>query len=184
MNLGKVRTLHRGLGISIACFLFVQAVAGLLMSVGMLASVEMSPWYNVLYFIHADWNPAGSIYRVVLGLGTAVQGVLGMIIFLSLYRFKKKKDTLFRSADQPYPERKEVRMHALSFAADIGPLFRDSDIKAMKPMGIDLSSYADVKKRAHDIYARLIAKEMPCDGGWGEDRMGKFKQWVDGGMLP
>jgi hypothetical protein len=184
MNLGKVRTLHRGLGISIACFLFVQAVAGVLMSVGMLASVEMSPRYNVLYFIHADWNPAGSIYRVILGLGTGLQGVLGMIIFLSLFRFKKKKDMLFRSTDQPYLERKEVPMRALSFAAEIGPLFRDSDIEAMKPMGIDLSSYEDVKKRVLDIYARITAKEMPCDGAWSEDRIRKFKQWMEGGMLP
>ena len=56
MNLKKVRISHRRLGISIAFFLFVQAIAGMLMSVGRLASVEMSPPYNVLYFIHADWD--------------------------------------------------------------------------------------------------------------------------------
>jgi len=76
-----VRTLHRRLGISIACFLFAQVVAGMLMSAGRLASVEMSPPYNVLYFIHADWDPLGSIYRIVLGLATVLQGVLGKLHF-------------------------------------------------------------------------------------------------------
>ena len=38
---------------------------------------------------------------------------------------------------------------ALSFAADIRPLFRDDpDVEVMKPFGLDLSSYADVKAQA------------------------------------
>ena len=75
-------------------------------------------------------------------------------------------------------------MNALSFATDIRPLFRDKDIKAMKPVGIDLSSYADVKKRAQDIYARLSAKGMPCDQPWSDSHLQMLKEWMQGGMAP
>lgn len=75
-------------------------------------------------------------------------------------------------------------MRTPSFAADIRPLFRDSDIKAMKPNGIDLSSYEDVKKRAQDIYARLSAKEMPCDKAWSDSHVEKLKEWIKSGMGP
>ncbi len=75
-------------------------------------------------------------------------------------------------------------MGAFSFATDIRPLFRDKDIKAMKPNGIDLSSYEDVKKRVQDIYARLSAKEMPCDEPWSENNVQRFKEWMESGMDP
>ena len=75
-------------------------------------------------------------------------------------------------------------MGAFSFATDIRPLFRDKDINAMKAIGIDLSSYEDVKKRARDIYGRLSAKKMPCDGPWSENNVQKFKEWMEGGMEP
>lgn len=80
--------------------------------------------------------------------------------------------------------KKEVPMGALSFAADIRPLFRDKDTNAMKAFGIGLSSYEDVKKRAQHIYARLSAKEMPCDGPWGENNVQKLKEWMESGMEP
>ncbi len=185
MNSVKVRTIHRCLGISIAFFLFVQAIAGMLMSIGRLASIDTSPLYNILYSIHADWDPSGSIYRVILGLATAMQGVLGIMIFLSLYRLKKKKETSFPSPDQPVPLKKEGPVRALSFAADIRPLFRPHDINSMKEYkGIDLSSYEDVKRRAQAIYGRLSAKTMPCDGPWSDDSVQKFKEWMEGGMEP
>ncbi len=75
-------------------------------------------------------------------------------------------------------------MGALSFAADIRPLFREEDIEAMKPNGVDLSSYEGVKKRAQDIYARLFAKEMPCDGSWSAENIKRFKEWMESGMEP
>jgi hypothetical protein len=75
-------------------------------------------------------------------------------------------------------------MGTLSFAADIRPLFRDKDIAAMKPAGLDLSSYEDVKKRAQDIYARLSAKEMPCDQPWSDSHVQKLKEWMQSGMNP
>ncbi len=178
----KVRTIHRRLGISIAFFLFVQAIAGMLMSIGKLASVDTSPLYNILYSVHADWDPWGSIYRVVLGLATAMQAVLGIIIFRGQFRSKRKKDTPLLSPDQPLE--KEVSITTLSFAAHIRPLFRPFDVESMKPAGLDLSSYEEVKRHAQAIYARISAKQMPCDGSWSDSQIQKFKEWMEGAMEP
>jgi hypothetical protein len=74
---------------------------------------------------------------------------------------------------------------ALSFATDIRPLFRDTpDVDAMKPMGLDLSSYQDVKQQAAAIYARLEDGSMPCDGAWPEEQLALFKRWMDEGTAP
>ena len=74
---------------------------------------------------------------------------------------------------------------ALSFAADIRPLFRDEpDVAAMKGFGMDLSSYDDVKTHAAAIYERLEDGSMPCDGEWPKEQVAKFKQWMDDGMMP
>lgn len=74
---------------------------------------------------------------------------------------------------------------ALSFAKDIRPLFRDTpDVDAMKPMGLDLSSYDDVKAKASGIHARLKDGSMPCDGEWPEAQVSLFKRWIDEGMAP
>jgi hypothetical protein len=74
---------------------------------------------------------------------------------------------------------------ALSFAADIRPLFRESpDIDAMKSFGLDLSSYEDVKTSAEAIYTRLEDGSMPCDDPWPKEQVARFKQWMDDGMQP
>ena len=74
---------------------------------------------------------------------------------------------------------------ALSFANDIRPLFRDEpDVKAMKRMGLDLSSYEQVKSQAQGIYARLENGTMPCDDPWPKDRVETFKRWIDEGTNP
>ena len=74
---------------------------------------------------------------------------------------------------------------AVSFVADIRPLFRDTpDIDSMKDYGLDLSSYDEVKARDTEIYARLEDGSMPCDGPWPKERMALFKQWMDEGMSP
>lgn len=74
---------------------------------------------------------------------------------------------------------------ALSFAADIRPLFRESpDIDAMKNFGLDLSSYEDVKLQAEGIYNRLDDGSMPCDEPWPKEQIARFKQWMDEGMNP
>ena len=72
---------------------------------------------------------------------------------------------------------------ALSFEADIRPLFRDSpDVDSMKDYGLDLSSYEDVRAQAGVIYALLENGSMPCDGPWPEEQTKLFKQWIDEGM--
>jgi hypothetical protein len=89
MDEGKVRTIHYYLGISYVWFLLLQVLAGLIMSLGMLLGTTNSGWYQVLFTIHADWNPLGAAYRVILGLATITQASLGIIIyFLSRSRFK------------------------------------------------------------------------------------------------
>ena len=181
MDSAKARTIHRRLGISIAFFLLVQAIAGLFMSVGRLASFDMSKPYNVIFTIHAGWDPFGSIYRVALGLATAMQGVLGVMLFLSR---GKKRVSSFPSSDQQHGFKNQVPTGVLSFSADIQPLFRPFDIESMKPLGIDLSSYEAVKKHTGDIYARLSARKMPCDGPWSDGQVQKFKEWIEGGMEP
>jgi hypothetical protein len=181
MDSAKMRTMHRRLGISIAFFLLVQAIAGLFMSVGRLASFDMSHPYNVIYTIHAGWDPFGNIYRVALGIATAMQGVLGVMLFLSR---GKKRVSSFPSSDQPHALEKKVPMGTLSFSADIRPLFRSFDIESMKPFGIDLSSYEAVKKHAEDIHVRLSARKMPCDGPWSDNHVQKFKEWMEGRMEP
>lgn len=185
MNPMKVRTLHRYLGISVACFLLIQALSGMLMAAARLALVEDSQALRPLSIVHAGLDPAGSIYRIALGLVVAAQVILGVAIFVGLRsRGAITAGPSATPADRPN-ERKEVAiMSTVGFAEAIRPLFRERDISAMKPMGIDLSSYEDVKKRASDIYGRLSAKEMPCDGGWSNDRLQKLKEWIDGGMAP
>jgi hypothetical protein len=72
---------------------------------------------------------------------------------------------------------------ALSFATDIRPLFRDKpDVETMKRMGLDLSSYDDVKEKAAAIHSRLENGSMPCDSPWPKERVSLFKQWMDEGM--
>lgn len=69
----------------------------------------------------------------------------------------------------------------ISFAAQIKPLFRDSDVKAME-WAFDLHSYADVKEHASDILNRIGDGSMPCDAPWPEDRIATFRRWIDSGM--
>ena len=74
---------------------------------------------------------------------------------------------------------------AVTFAHDIRSLFRDTpDVDTMKRMGIDLSSYEDVKSKAEVIYARLEDGSMPCDGPWPKEQVSLFKRWMDEGMAP
>ena len=74
---------------------------------------------------------------------------------------------------------------ALSFSADIRPLFRDSpDVDTMQGYGLDLSNYNDVKARATEIYEALANGTMPCDEPWPKERLALFKQWMDEGVAP
>jgi hypothetical protein len=69
----------------------------------------------------------------------------------------------------------------LSFARDIGPLFRDEDHGTMLGFGLDLHDYAEVKDRAGEILERVSDGSMPCDEAWPEDRVALFRRWIDDG---
>ncbi len=74
---------------------------------------------------------------------------------------------------------------ALSFSKDIRPLFRDDqDVEVMKPFGLDLSSYDDVRLQSENILARVEDGSMPCDEVWPQERINLFKQWMEEGMAP
>ena len=74
---------------------------------------------------------------------------------------------------------------AVSFAAEIRPLFRDSpDVDSMKEYGLDLSSYEEVKVQAAGIYAQLEDGSMSCDESWPPERLALFKRWMEEGMAP
>jgi hypothetical protein len=74
---------------------------------------------------------------------------------------------------------------ALSFAADIRMLFRDTpDLDSMREYGVDLSSYEVVKAMADRIYMVLEDGSMPCDGPLPMTKVMLFKQWMDEGMAP
>lgn len=77
---------------------------------------------------------------------------------------------------------------ALSFAADIKPLFTATDHEHMSFM-LDLWDYNDVKSNAADIYDSVSAGRMPIDGEgkpkpWPKDQVTTFKQWIDQGCQP
>lgn len=76
-------------------------------------------------------------------------------------------------------------MNTLSYANDIQPMFREKDVAKMIDIaGFDLSKYEDVKEWAEGICSRLEHGSMPCDGVWPEEKLNKFKRWIDQGMEP
>ena len=72
---------------------------------------------------------------------------------------------------------------AVSFAADIRPLFRDKDVRSMA-RHFDLTSYEDVSTVADRILGRLRSGSMPCDGEWPSEQVDLFEQWIRGGKKP
>ncbi len=76
----------------------------------------------------------------------------------------------------------------VGFENDIKPLFTDIDQDHMSFM-FDLSSYDDVKNGADDIYDAVSNHRMPPPpprgvGPWSQDKIDKFKAWMDGGFQP
>ncbi len=69
---------------------------------------------------------------------------------------------------------------AVTFTADIKPLFRANDRAAMM-RAFDLWSYDDVRSNADAIATRLRAGTMPCDGPWPNERVALFDRWVADG---
>jgi hypothetical protein len=71
----------------------------------------------------------------------------------------------------------------VSFETDIRPLFREEDAAAMS-WAFDLTSYDDVREHAEVIYDRIADGSMPCDEPWPDDRLQRFRDWIDAGMPP
>lgn len=69
------------------------------------------------------------------------------------------------------------------FEADIKPLFRERDRRAMTFM-FDLWDRDAVKANAGAILASLSSGEMPCDDTWSKEQVARFKAWMDGGFAP
>ena len=74
---------------------------------------------------------------------------------------------------------------AISFARDIRPLFRNSDIASMNRVsGLDLSNHAQVSAKADQILSRLETGDMPCDGAWPDHQVQLFRKWIADGKQP
>jgi hypothetical protein len=69
---------------------------------------------------------------------------------------------------------------AVSFAADIRPLFREKDVRSMA-RHFDLTSFKDVSTVADRILGRLRAGSMPCDGEWPSEQVDLFERWIQTG---
>ena len=74
-------------------------------------------------------------------------------------------------------------LRAVSFQADIKPLFHASDRAAMQK-AFDLWSFADVSASGTKIAERLQDGTMPCDGPWPAGQVALFTGWLDGGSRP
>lgn len=67
-----------------------------------------------------------------------------------------------------------------SFAADIAPLFRPEDVRAMR-FRFDLSDHADVSANAEGVLDRIEDGSMPCDATWPDEHVALLRAWIDEG---
>jgi hypothetical protein len=79
----NIRKMHRTVGIYLVGFLALQALTGLFISLWTLTG---SPgdgfWFTAMAWIHHEWNPVGSVYRILLGALAVGQGLGGLAIYL------------------------------------------------------------------------------------------------------
>jgi len=79
----NMRRIHRIVGIYLVGFLVLQALTGLFISLGsLMGTPEDSLWLKVMAWIHTEWNPLGSVYRLLLGALAIGQGLGGLAIYL------------------------------------------------------------------------------------------------------
>ena len=79
----NIRKIHRTAGIYLVGFLAIQAITGLFISLGILTGAPGdSLWFRVMASIHHEWNPVGSVYRILLGGLVIGQGLGGLAIYL------------------------------------------------------------------------------------------------------
>ena len=63
-----IRKIHRTVGVYLVGFLALQAITGLCISLWTLTgSPGNSFWFTAMAWIHHEWNPVGSVYRILLG---------------------------------------------------------------------------------------------------------------------
>ena len=87
----KMRKFHRYLGIIVVWFLAVQVLTGLILSSGDLGFDQShSIFFKALGLIHFNWNPAGDVYRILLGLGALAQALTGIIIYFMIRTRSRK----------------------------------------------------------------------------------------------
>ena len=78
-----VRKIHRIVGVYLAGFLVLQAFTGLFIALAsLLGTPRDSLWFSLVAGIHHDWNPVGSVYRILLGALATGQALGGVFIYL------------------------------------------------------------------------------------------------------
>ncbi len=70
-----------------------------------------------------------------------------------------------------------------TYTADIKPLFREQDRRAMTFL-FDLWDYEAVKENAEAILGATEAGDMPCDGAWPAGRVELLRRWIEAGCQP
>jgi hypothetical protein len=78
----KVRKIHRTVGIYLVGFLALQLVTGLFIALGTLYDSPRDTFgFAAMAWIHHQWNPVGSVYRILLGVMGVAQGLGGVAIY-------------------------------------------------------------------------------------------------------
>jgi hypothetical protein len=78
----ELRKIHRTVGIYLVAFLALQALSGLFIALGTLTGVPRDTlWFAMMAGFHHDWNPVGSVYRILLGAAVVGQGLGGALIY-------------------------------------------------------------------------------------------------------
>lgn len=89
MKEAEMRQFHRRLGIIMVWFLAGQTLTGLVLSVAGLAGY--TSWFTkTAGVLHYNWDPLGTLYRVLLAAATAAQGISGIILYLKIRERQKK----------------------------------------------------------------------------------------------
>lgn len=72
---------------------------------------------------------------------------------------------------------------AVSYTANIRPLFRDGDIKCMKAAGVllDDAAWMSVPANAQHVLHAVSSGKMPPDAPWPEERVALLQQWIEAG---
>lgn len=69
---------------------------------------------------------------------------------------------------------------SVSFEADVKPLFREGDRRAMLS-AFDLWAYPDVSAHADAILRAVASGSMPCDSEWPQEQVAVLRRWVEAG---